>query len=250
MADVEYEVKDRIAYVTLNRPDKMNAISFEMFEELVAAYKIFSNDRDAWVAIVSGKGRAFCTGLDLASQRPDQGGIGVDQVYLEILEIKKPLIAAVHGYCLAQGAGIAFCSDIRIAAEGTKFGWPQVKIGTTSISGPSLLAHFLPINYAYQYLFTGDFFDAQRAMDFRLVNQVVPQEELLSAAEGIAGKILENAPLAIQGMKEGIQMGLEMPLAERMRCARQIQKRIEQTEDFEEGKRAFAEKRKPVWKGT
>ena len=166
MANVEYEVKGKLAYITLNRPEKLNAITLPMFDEIVSTCRRYNEDPDVWVAILSGKGRAFCPGIDLTEQKPGLT-FNVDEVYFSILGVKKPLIAAVHGYCLAQGAGIAFCCDIRVAAEGTKFGWPQVKRGMSSISGPSFAAHHLPLNYAYEYLFTGELFDAQEAYRFR-----------------------------------------------------------------------------------
>ncbi|MBA7690043.1 Enoyl-CoA-hydratase [subsurface metagenome] len=248
MANVEYEVKGKLAYITLNRPEKLNAITLPMFDEIVSTCRRYNEDPDVWVAILSGKGRAFCPGIDLTEQKPGLT-FNVDEVYFSILGVKKPLIAAVHGYCLAQGAGIAFCCDIRVAAEGTKFGWPQVKRGMSSISGPSFAAHHLPLNYAYEYLFTGELFDAQEAYRFNLINRVVPQDKLMSAAEEIAGKILNNAPLAVQGMKEAAQMGLELPLPQRMHSAQLILNRIKHTKDFQEGILAFKEKREPVWRG-
>ena len=248
MANVEYKVKGGIAYITLNRPEKLNAITLPMFDELVSTCERFNEDPDAWVAILSGKGRAFCPGIDLTEEKPGQT-INVDDVYLSILNVKKPLIAAVHGYCLAQGAGIAFSCDIRIAAEGTRFGWPQVKWGMISISGTSFATHHLPLNYAYEYLFTGEFFDAQDAYRLNMVNRVVPEDKLMSTAEEMARKIQNNAPLAIQGVKEAALMGLELPLPQRMRCAKLIQARIKQTKDFQEGILAFKEKREPVWRG-
>ena len=248
MANVEYEVKGKLAYITLNRPEKLNAITLPMFDEIVSTCRRYNEDPDVWVAILSGKGRAFCPGIDLTEQKPGQV-INVDDVYFSILGVTKPLIAAVHGYCLAQGAGIAFCCDIRIAAEGTKFGWPQVKRGMSSISGPTFAAHHLPLNYAYEYLFTGELFDAQEAYRFDLVNRVVPQDKLMSTAEEMAEKILNNAPLAVQGMKEAIQMGIELPLPQRMHGAKLILNRIKQTKDFQEGMLAFKEKREPVWRG-
>ncbi len=121
MALVEYDVKDKIAFITFNRPEKLNAINKEMFNELVSVCQRYNEDRDALVAILYGKGRAFCSGADLAGEDPEFIA-KVDTLYLNILTLTKPTIAAVHGFCLAQGIGITLCSDIRVAAEDTKFG--------------------------------------------------------------------------------------------------------------------------------
>jgi enoyl-CoA hydratase len=247
MADVEYEVKDRIAYITFNRPEKLNALTLPMFDEIVAICQRYNNDASAWVAILSGKGRAFCTGIDLGEQKGQQ--IDVDEVYLAVADVKKPIIAALHGYCLAQGAGVALSCDIRVATEDTKFGWPQVTRGIISISGSCLAPHHLPLNFAYEYLFTGELFGTDVASRFNLINRVVPPNQHLAVAEEIARKIAQNAPIAVQGMKEATAMGLELPLKERLRCAKLIQNRVKQSKDYYEGIRAFAEKRKPVWKG-
>ena len=151
MVVVEDEVKDKIAYITLNRPDKLNAVNQEVIEGVLDAVHDFNQNPDAWVAIVSGKGRAFCTGADLSgigsgtSRRPRN----TDELYYEIMMARKPMIAAVHGYCLAQGDGIALSCDIVIAAEGTRFGWPQAKRGISSTSGPSLGVIHLPVCAAH-----------------------------------------------------------------------------------------------------
>lgn len=248
MAQVEYEVKDKIAYITLNRPEKMNAISFQLKDELVACLRRFDDDRSAWVAILSGKGRAFCTGIDLTEVAIETVA-EVDRLYLDILAVKKPIICCVHGYTLAQGDGIAFCCDIRVAADDTKFGWPQVKRGISSISGPSFAAHHLPLGYAFEYLFSGELFDAETAYRLGMVNRVVPKDKLIPAAEEIAKKILEAAPLAVQAMKGAVQRGLHMPLADRMHTSAVILRDVLRTKDAQEGLKAFMEKRPPVYRG-
>ena len=248
MALVEYEVKDKIAYITLNRPEKLNAISKEMFYELVSVCERYNEDRDAWVAIICGKGPAFCTGADLAGEDPEFI-TKVDMLYLDVLTLKKPTIAAVHGFCLAQGIGITLCSDISIAAVGTKFGWPQVKRGISSISGPAFAVHYLPRNFGYECLFTGEFFGTQEASRFNMLNRVVPGDKLMSTAEEIAKKITANAPLAVQAMKEAALMGLEVNLAQRLRIGGMILARVMKTEDAQEGLHAFQEKRQPIWRG-
>ena len=248
MALVEYEVKNKIAYITLNRPDKLNAINFQMMHEIVDTLRRYDDDKKAWVAILSGKGRSFCPGIDLTEVNIEAAA-EVDRMYLEFLTVKKPIICCVHGFTLAQGDGIAFCCDIRIAADDTQFGWPQAKRGISSISGPSFAAHHIPLGYAFEYLFTGELFGAEDAYRFHIVNRVVPMDKLIPTAEEIAKKILECAPLAVQAMKEATLRGLQMSLPERMHTAGTILSHILRTKDAQEGLKAFAEKRAPVYKG-
>ena len=143
MTLVEYEVKGRIAYITMNRPEKLNAMNREMIDGLWDGFTNFRDDPEVWLAIVSGRGRSFSVGHDLAEM--SAGGAAVrghgstDELYFAEQNIWKPIIATVNGHCLAQGAGIAMGADIRIASETAQFGWPQTKRGISSISGPVIL---------------------------------------------------------------------------------------------------------------
>jgi len=150
---------------------------------------------------------------------------------------------------LAQGLTITLCSDIRIAAKSSKFGWPQAKVGISSMGGPAFAVHCLPRNYGYEYLLTGELFNAQDAFRLGMVNRVVPEDKLMSAAEEMARKILSNAPLAVQGIKAAASMGLEISLYQRLRVAETIQDRVMKTKDAQEGLLAFKEKRAPLWRG-
>lgn len=247
MGNVEYEVKNRIAFIGLNRPDKLNALSMPMFQELMTTMKRYDEDDEAWVGILYGKGRAFCTGVDLGEEKGQP--VDTPEVYISLKSVRKPLISAIHGYCLAQGAGLALCCDIRIAAENTKFGWTQSKRGMMSISGTALATDYLPTNFAYEFLLTGDLFDADKAAALGLLNKVVPEDQLLSTAEEIARKIAANAPMAIRGVKEAITMGVEMNLRQRLYLSKRIMDGLRSSKDFHEGVRAFLEKRPPVWTG-
>ena len=249
--EVIYEVKEGIAYITLNRPEKLNAINPEMRELLWEAFQDVRNNDEVRCAIVTGSGRAFSTGHDLvamASARANEGPTTGD-LYVEQSKIWKPIISAINGICLAQGCGIALGSDIRIASTQAQFGWPQAKRGISSVSGPALLSQVVPRNIAFEFLFTGDFVDAQKALELMLVNYVVPPEEVMPRAEEMARKITANAPLSLAAIKEASIKGSEMGLAERVAFAQAKRDEVLQSEDAQEGVRAFAEKRAPVWKG-
>lgn len=245
-----YDVHDKIATITLNRPEKMNAINHAMCRELWDALTDIKDNPDVWVAIITGRGRAFCAGHDLSEPfKRNGGGPTGDDLYLYQLSIYKPFICAVNGFCLAQGGGLVLCSDIRIASDQAQFGWPQVKRGISSVSGPTLLAHRLPLSRALFLLMTGRFISAQDAERFSLVNEVVPPEQLMDRTLEVAREIRGNAPLAVRAIKEVTMRGLEMGLHERVRFAGLMLERINGSADAQEGLRAFAEKRAPVWQG-
>jgi enoyl-CoA hydratase len=255
MEYVIYEVRERIARITLNRPDKLNAINAEMRAELFDAFEDVERNPDVWLAIVTGTGRAFSTGHDLvamAGRHVPGGGPGertTDDLYLFLSRLYKPIIAAINGLCLAQGAGLALLSDIRIAADTAQFGWPQVKRGISSMSGPLLLAHQIPRNVALELLMTGEFLSARDALRLNLVNRVVPADELMPTVDALAARIRDNAPLAVRAVKEATLRGLGLDLPERMKLGRAISNRVEVSKDAREGLAAFKEKRTPRWVG-
>jgi enoyl-CoA hydratase len=165
-------------------------------------------------------------------------------------QITKPIIAAVNGICLAQGAGVALGADIRVASETVQFGWPQAKRGISSISGPVILGQRIPIGKALEILLTGDFITATEALELGLINYVVPPSELTSKTMEIATKILANAPLAVRGMKAATLRGIDKPLTERLEIATQIYDGLQDTADAKEGLTAFLEKRDSVFRGN
>lgn len=217
MAVVEYEVKSRTAYIVLNRPDKLNAINTEVLEALHRAMDDFRQNPDAWVAILSGTGRAFCTGADTTEVSSERMQVRrVEEMYLLMLDICKPIITAVHGFCLGQGCGLALCSDIVIAAQGCKFGWPHAKIGLTSISGPSLGIDQIPNKILMELMFTARLIDCDEALRLNIVNHTVPQGELMSKAERITKEILMNSPDAIRSIKAAVILGRNRSIKEKL----------------------------------
>ncbi len=254
METVTYEVRDRIAWITLNRPEKLNAINSDMRDDLFGAFEDFDSNPDAWVGIITGAGRAFSVGHDLVQMGTKVGkSTGpertTDDLYIYERRLSKPIISAINGICLAQGAGIALCSDIRIASEKAQFGWPQVKRGISSISGPSLLSHMVPLNVAFEFLFTGEFIPIEECLKLRLINKIVPHEQVLEEAEKVARKILENAPLSVRAIKKASIEGQNKSLEERIPIARAQANVCNASEDAAEGLLAFKEKRAPVWQG-
>ena len=246
-----YEIKDGIAYITMNRPEKLNAIDPPMRQLLWDSFQDVKNNPEVRCAIVTGRGRAFSTGHDLVAMANDRANEGpsTGDLYVEQSKIWKPIISAINGICLAQGCGIALGSDIRIASTEARFGWPQAKRGISSVSGPALLSQVVPRNIAFEFLFTGDFVDAQKALELMLVNYIVPPEDVMPRAEEMARKITDNAPLSLAAIKEASIKGAEMGLAERVAFAQNKRDEVLKSEDAQEGVRAFAEKRAPVWQG-
>ena len=246
-----YEIKNGIAFITLNRPEKLNAIDPAMRLILWDSFQDVKNNPEVRCAVVTGAGRAFSTGHDLVAMASPQANEGptTGDLYVVQSQIFKPIISAINGICLAQGCGIALGSDIRIASSAAQFGWPQAKRGISSVSGPALLSQVVPRNIAFEFLFTGEFVDAQKALDLMLVNYVVEPDEVMPRAIEMAEKITANAPLSLAAIKEASIKGSEMGLEERVAYAQTKRDEVLKTEDAQEGVRAFAEKRAPVWKG-
>ena len=245
MSFIEYETDKHLMYITLNRQDKLNAINLEMFYELIAALDFFEEDSDLWVAILSGRGKSFCAGHD----NTEKEDIPAEDLFIKILNLSKPFMSAIQGHCIGMALGIALSSDIRVGAEGSRYGWPNVRLGVSSIGAPAFMPHYLPLNYAYEYMFTGDLIPAEDAFRFGMLNHLVPLDQLMATAANLAKKILNNAPLAVRGMKAATLLGLDLPMDQRLRVSKLISRHIAETEDAKEGIQAFMKKRPPIWKG-
>lgn len=252
-----YEKKDRIAYITINRPEAMNAMDPETYTELSEAWSDVRDDPDVWVAIITGAGdRAFSAGADLKKTigRPVEAWhfwqTQEEQILNRGLEVWKPIIAAVNGYCLAGGMTLLLATDIRIAAEHATFGLSEVSRGILpGNGGTQRTIQQLPYPIAMYFLLTGERMTAEDAMRAGLINKVVPPSELMPEAERIARRICENAPLAVRAIKELAVKGQYLPIEYGLRLEQAIQRVLSTTEDAREGPRAFAEKRKPSYTG-
>lgn len=241
---VLYEKRGNIAYITLNRPEKLNTVNTAMADGILASWQEFVRDDDAWVAVLTGAGdRAFCAGVDITD--PGQGQPGVPNVGIEIF---KPIIVAVRGYCLGSGIVMAMQSDIRIAASDAQFGYPEAKVGVTGGIGASLIK-YLPKAIAMEMLFTARPISAQRAYEVGFVNKVVEPEYLMAEASEMAETIAQNAPLVNYALKELAFRDSHLTLREAHGMAERILAPVRDSQDSKEGPRAFMEKRPPNFKG-
>lgn len=244
MAGHIFEKKGKIAYVTLNRPDKMNALNTVLINELAETWVDFRDDDDLWVAILTGAGRAFCVGADY--QSIDEPGFTTTPIENPAHhQIWKPVICAINGHALGRGMGLALGCDIRIAAEAAEFGWPEPKFGT--VTRVDIFEPYLPRGIAYELLLTGDRINARRAYDIHLVNKVVPHQQLLNEAKAIAERLCDNAPLAVRGIKEMLAKNKDLSPAEVNALFEAVKARVRRSEDRKEGMNAFKDKRKPRW---
>jgi enoyl-CoA hydratase/carnithine racemase len=255
--NIIYESKGRVAYVTIDRPERRNAIDPATSQELLDAFTAFKNDDDLWVAILTGSGdQAFSAGADLVAMAQSMSGAGGPAFTAAFggitrgFECWKPIIAAINGYCLAGGLELALSCDIRIAAEHASFGLPEPKRAIIpGAGGTQRLPRVVPRAFAMEVLLTGERFDAQTALRFGLVSRVVPIEKLMPTAEEVAEKILECGPLAVRAIKQAATQGLEMSLEEGLKLESQLAAAVFRSEDAREGPLAFAQKRKPQYKG-
>ena len=255
-----YEKDGRIALITINRPERRNAIDARTSFELKKAFTDFNDDDDLWVAILTGAGdKAFSAGNDLVAMSELMAGkLKLDPEIARTpfggitrgFECWKPIIAAINGYCLAGGLEIAVSCDIRVAAEHATFGVPEVtRAIIPGASGTQRLPRMLPKGIALELLITGGHFDAEWALRYGLVNHVVPADQVMPKAREIAEAICQNGPLAVRAVKESALRGLEMTMEEGLKQENQFSAKVMASEDAREGPLAFAQKRKPEYQG-
>ena len=255
--EVLYEVRDQVAWITLNRPQAMNAISETIRADIPKALAQAEADDDVRVIVFSGAGeRAFCAGADVkgfnavGSMVKHRQGRAHTHWILAFDRVRKPMIAAIHGYCLGGGLEIAMACDIRMAAEGSKFGLPEVSRGTLPGSGGTQrLARLVGLGRALDIALSADHVSAADALQMGLISRLVPRAELMSAAEALAKRIAAHAPLSVLLVKEAVRGSLDTDLATGLRIEADLSTLIASTEDRVEAGAAFREKRKPNFKG-
>ena len=253
---VLYEKRDNVVVITLNRPDSLNSINRQLRQDLGDAITKFDGDNDAFVAIITGAGRAFCAGRDLKERATDNAegvqarasqSMSPDRPFMWP-QTWKPLIAAINGFALAGGWSIAQMCDLRIAAEEAQLGITETKWSLLPPFG-TILPKSISLAATLELVFTAQPISAQRAYEIGFVNRVVPGDELMPEAMKLANQIAENAPLAVQYFKELAYRGLNMSTQDISSLTYHMYDQLLTTEDSKEGPRAFAEKRKPQWQG-
>jgi E-phenylitaconyl-CoA hydratase len=260
---IRIEREGPVAILTIDRPEVRNAIDFKTGEALIRAWTEFRDDEALRVAILTGAGeKAFCAGADLRSVRefyrsltseerlrrsenePGLGGITRN------FPIDKPIVAAINGHCLAGGLELALACDLRVAADHATFGLPEVTLGIIpGAGGTQRLPRLIGPERALELILTGRRMDAREAERTGLVGKVVPLKRLREEALALAARVAGNAPLAVRAAKAAVWRGLDVPLEEGLRLEQQLAEPVRQSEDAQEGPRAFLEKRKPEFKG-
>jgi enoyl-CoA hydratase len=261
---VDYVKKDDIAYITLNRPEARNALDPDTLETLGKTWIDFRDDPSVRVAIITGVGNSFCAGADLGALIPritssPEGLVGLvkgemaetfQAALLRDIDIWKPIVAAVNGYCIAGGLEMLLGMDIRIASENAIFAIQEPRWGLFPAGGSTVrLPRQVPFCRAMEILLTGEKVDANEALRMGLINYVVPPEELMPTAEKYARRIADNGPLAVSAIKRSAIECLSLPLPEAFEHEIELAAPVFTSEDAVEGPMAFMQKRKPEFKG-
>ena len=243
---------DGIAIITLNRPDARNALGKDIRAGLYAAWERFENDPALRVGILTGAGdKAFCAGGDLKEMTETQMAVPPRDLFPvpgDNLELSKPTIAAVNGVAFAGGFMIAQACDLCVASTTAKFAITEVKVGRSSPWAAPLI-HMIPQRVMLELVLTGKAISAQRAYEIGLVNRLAEPGELMKVALELAAEILEGAPLSVRAARDMVRLSTEMGRAAALQAARHASEYAYNSEDAQEGPRAFAEKRKPKWQG-
>ena len=257
-----FEIEGKVAWITLNRPKALNSLNPELRWQLSQHLDEVENNDDIWIAVITGSGeRAFCAGADLKhraierdaseEQKNHWRALASDTTHIiERWYSPKPIIAMVNGYALGGGLEVAMACDIIVSADHAEFGLPEPRRGLMAGSaGVHRLPRQIGLKPAMGYMLTGRHMSASRAYDLGLVNEVVPLTELKETVDDYIKDILRCAPLAVRATKEASMRGLDYPLAQAFYTPYESETKRLQSEDTQEGPKAFAEKREPNWKG-
>jgi enoyl-CoA hydratase/carnithine racemase len=247
--------KDKIGVITLNRPQKFNTFNTQMAEELNAALRHLDEDTEVRVIVIKGSGKVFSTGIDVgefqgkANSEYRRWLAPMDQMHLTIASMGKPVIAMIHGFAVANGAGLVAAADFAIMAEDAKLGTTAINVGLLC-TGPIIpMSYSLGKKKTLEMLLNGEMIDAKEAERLGLVNKVVPAEKLEEETFAFAQKLISKSPVAIRMGKNFYYQMIDIPFRQRFTLNSEVMTRLSTTEDAREGINAFIEKRQPVWKG-
>ena len=247
-----FEKKGKVAYITFNRPKALNAMNAEVVGELDSILADLEQDDSIWAVIVTGAGKAFVAGADIAAMRdytPAQGrafNLGAQQVLNRLENLPKPVVCAINGFALGGGLEVAMACDIRIISETAKVGQPEVALGIfPGWGGTQRLPRLVNVGNAKYYIFTGEHIPAQKALELGIVQEVVAPDKLMERAEQIVAKILEQAPIAVRMAKRTINEGMNMGLIPAISFDSETFATVFTTKDRVNGMTAFLNKEKP-----
>jgi enoyl-CoA hydratase/carnithine racemase len=252
-----YDVADGVATVTINRPERRNSMSWTVMTELRAAMAAARADSAVRVVVLTGAGdKAFCAGADLTGMQADQGWAGVHdsrgelaRLFRDMWELGKPIVARVRGYALAGGFGLALACDIVVAADDAQFGTPEIDVGLWPFMITVPLLRSMPPKVALELMMTGRRVDAAEALRIGFVNRVVPVAELDAAVASLAETLAGKSPSIMKLGRDSFYAVIDQGAEDALRLLHPLHTVTSATEDASEGIAAFAEKRKPVWKG-
>lgn len=254
---IDLDLHEGVATITINRPESRNALDAEHYAGLSRAWTEVRDNPDIRVAVITGAGdKAFCAGADLKTWIGREQPLSEvwltqkDQLLNRGLEVWKPVIAAVNGVCVGGGTTLLLGTDLRVAVPEARFGLAEVKRGIIAANGGTQrVMRQLPHAIAMEMVLLGEMMDAETALRWGFINKVVPRDELLPAAQEMAARISANAPLAVQAAKELALRSYEMGLSEGLRMEQFVNRILSKSEDTARARAAFAEKRKPEFRG-
>jgi enoyl-CoA hydratase len=253
---IRFEKRNGIGYIILNRPEVRNAFNQVMIDEIQETLRRIDKDEDIRVLIITGEGKAFQAGADIAElsmMKPMdilRWNEGIVRINASLEKLKQPVIAAINGAAMGGGLELAVSCTLRVMAENAKLGVPEVKLGIIpGTGGTQRLPRLVGKGKAAELLLTGDAIGAKEAYDMGLVNKVVPDSQVVRAAEELANRIMQNAPIAVEMAKDALEIGKDLPLEHAVQYSQKNCVTCFSTEDMREGMAAFLEKRRPQFKG-
>ena len=245
-----FQRENGIGIITFNRPDRLNTISSQILDELNSLLDEIESDA-LRVVILTGNKRSFCAGFDLKETMTPEISQKYNKLINRLESFCKPIIAAIDGYALGGGCEIALCCDLRVASETASIGMPEVKVGIIPSGGVTyrLLPRIIGLGRAKEMLYLGESLSGREAFNIGLVNRVAPPGKALDEAKKLAGILLDRPPLSIKAIKNCVQAGTQLDSEGAANFVMNAANLLRPTEDYIEGRKAFQEKRKPIWKG-